>query len=84
MNRKQDMTSSEPSVVFPQTWLVTLGLLSAAFLLAEFTYEKKPHVHFEHWFGFYSFAAIGATFALALLGLLLRPLLWRDKEYYDG
>ncbi len=68
----------------PNTWLLVVTVCCVLSLLAEFSYEKHPHVHYEKWFGFFGLAALGATIGLVLLGLLLRPLLWRDQEYYDG
>ena len=58
-------------------------MLCGVSLLAELTYEKHPHVHYENWFGFYGFAAAATTLVLTLFCLLMRPLLWQDSEYYD-
>ena len=69
---------------FPAKWLVGLGIGSLLSLAAEFAVEKHPHVHYEHWCGFYGWAAVGTTIGIVLTGLLLRPLLWRDQGYYDG
>ena len=78
------MNDDKPNSSLPLRWLqVTIGVTLIS-VLAEFAYEKHPHVSYEHWFSFYSLVAIGSTIALVLVGLLLRPLLWRDEEYYDG
>ena len=78
MSRKRKI---EP---FPHSWMTVLTAACLVFFLAEFTYQKQHHLPYEHWFGFYSFMALGATIVLSLIGSLLRPLLWRKREYYDG
>lgn len=79
MNRQTE--KSEP---IPAVWLTIPLVTYVLFFLAEFTYKKHPYVSYEQWFGFFEFAGLIGAIALSVLALLLRPLLWRDREYYDG
>lgn len=79
-----DSSTSKSCQEFPRPWLHILAVACLVFFLAEFTYAKHPHVRYEHYFGFYTWIAAIATLALAVIGVLMRPLIWRDEEYYDG
>ncbi len=81
-NEDSRQVSIEP---FPRKWLIGLAVASVLFLLAELSYTKHhAHVHYEEWYGFFSMSAIGAMLILCGASQLVRPLLSRGGDYYDG
>ena len=69
---------------FPRNWLIGWAIIAALTVIAEFSYAKhESHVKYEDWFAFFGWTACCATAAISLTGLLLRPLLSRDRGYYD-
>ena len=63
------------------TLLLVLGGVAAGL---DLVYAKHPHVKYEAWLNFYGFAALVATVLLSLTSQLLRPVLERGEDYYDG
>lgn len=65
---------------------IAIILLSLCFIVAlgDLTYEKHPHVHYEAWFNFFGFAALAASALLVVVCAIVRPLLSRPEDYYDG
>ena len=66
-----------------QQILVGTALAAALFGIADFIYEKHPHVRFEAWFNFYGFFAVLATCGLVVVAVLARNVLEREEDYYD-
>lgn len=69
---------------WPRKSLIVLGAGCVMLLAAERAYTKHPHVHYEEWFGFFAIAGLVGMILLGFAGQLARPLLRRDRGYYDG
>lgn len=61
---------------------ITLYVICALLLVAEFFYTKHPHFGFDGWFAFYPMFGFGAYCFIVLGAKRLRPLLWREENYY--
>lgn len=61
---------------------LALYVICGLLILAEFFYTKHPHFSFEGWFAFYPIFGFGAYCLIVLSAKSLRPLLWRDEDYY--
>lgn len=64
--------------------LLGLPVLCVTLACADVVYEKHPHIEFERWFNFYGFLSLIALAATFLLSFLLRRVLEREEDYYDG
>lgn len=62
---------------------IGVGVASVLFAVADFVYEKHPHVRFESWFNFYGFFALVAAAAMLAVAVLTRSVLERGEDYYD-
>ncbi len=62
----------------------TLIALCALVFVADAFYEKHPEFEVEYVFGFYGLYGFIACVFLVLTAKLLRRLLIRPEDYYDG
>lgn len=62
---------------------IGVGIASVLLAVADFVYEKHPHVRFEYWFNFYGFFAVVAAAAMLAVAVLTRSVLEREEDYYD-
>ena len=62
----------------------SLYIVCALLVLADLLYDKHAHFDFENWFGFSGFFGFVACVALVLTAKLLRVVLKREEDYYDG
>ena len=64
--------------------LAVLYAVCAALLSLDLFYDKHATLWFEAWFGFYAFYDFVACATLVLVAKVLRKLLSRPADYYEG
>lgn len=74
--------SVSPGVTKKLLW--ALYALSAAFLLADFFYEKHGHWDFEKWVGFHAGYGFLAFVFIVFAGAGLRHVISRPEDYYES
>ena len=53
-------------------------------LLCDLLYHKHTHFDFEHWFGFSGICGFVGCVGMVLMARLLRVMVMRPEDYYDG
>ncbi len=66
-----------------KVWWALIGLCALVFVADAF-YEKHPEFGIEYLFGFYGLYGFIACVFLVLLAKVLRRILMRPEDYYDG
>jgi len=61
---------------------IAVYVICALLVVAELFYAKHPHFGFDGWFAFYPLFGFGAYCLIVLGAKSLRPLLWRNEDYY--
>ena len=92
MSEVQEKTKTQPAAteskrefawpkLAPRTMIV--AGLCLLFLLAEFAYEKHPHVKFEGWFAFSAILGLIGVVAIVGIAYLARGVLGSSRDDYD-
>jgi uncharacterized membrane protein len=65
---------------------VSIGLivLCVALMLLDLVMHKHPHFPIENWFGFYGFFGFISFVSIVLAGKVMRRVVGRKEDYYDG
>lgn len=82
MNDGRKYWLDDPRNVTRICW--ALYAVCALLFLADGFYHKHPHFAVESWFGFYAIYGFVACVGLVLAAKVLRILLKRPEDYYDG
>lgn len=82
MNDDRKYWLDDPRNVTRICW--ALYVVCALLFLADGFYHKHPHFAVESWFGFYAIYGFFACVGLVLAAKVLRILLKRPEDYYDG
>lgn len=82
MNDGRKYWLDDPRNVTRICW--ALYAVCALLFLADGFYHKHPHFATESWFGFYAIYGFVACVGLVLAAKVLRILLKRPEDYYDG